>query len=104
MFSEQLDIHYTGYRIKLIIAIEKNHHFTYNNEMLVPVVYHTLQEAETHIQNDISKRLNESMYFRSQKTGYDLVLYSETASSNTYLAYRIVPVKLTTKEEKQSTT
>ena len=103
MISDQLDIQYTGYRIKLIIAIEKNGSKTYNNELLVPMIYATLQDAERHIQNDIKKRLTESMYFRSQKIGYDLVLYADTATSNTYLAYRIVPVKLSGQESARST-
>ena len=92
MLSNEFDISYSGYRIKMIVAIEKDNVITYKNELIVPVLYEDIESAQKHITGDIHKRLYESMYFRSQKTGFDLVRYSNTATSNTYIAYRIVPV------------
>ncbi|MES0489768.1 MAG: hypothetical protein ABUK01_07250 [Leptospirales bacterium] len=92
MVSENYQAPVNGYRIKLIVAIEKDNQFTYKNELVVPILYDNLEKAQGDIEKDISARLNQSLYFRSAKTGYDLVLYSHMASLNTYLAYRIVPV------------
>ena len=84
---------YIGYRIKLLIAVEKNLRFETRNEILVPTLYETLKQARGNIVADIQHRLKDSFYFRSQKTGYDLVKYTNEAAVNTYLAYRVVPVK-----------
>ena len=84
---------YLGYRIKLRIAVEKNLVFTTKNEILVPTLFDSLQDARNEIISDINHRLGDSFYFRSQKMGFDLVRYSQEASLNTYLAYRIIPVK-----------
>jgi hypothetical protein len=92
MISNEFDVSYSGYRIKMIVAIEKDNIFSYRNELIVPVFYEDIEKAQDHITRDIEKRLLESMYFRSQKSGFDLVRYGNTAMSNTYIAYRIVPI------------
>ncbi len=84
---------YIGYRIKLLIAVEKNYQFNTKNELLVPTFYRRLKDARADIILDIKHRLKDSFYFRSQKYGYDLVKYSREARVNTYMAYRIIPVK-----------
>ncbi len=84
---------YCGYRIKLIVAIEQITTIAYRNELIVPIVFKTISEARRHIDIDIKRRLKDSLYFRSQKKGFDLVLYGQLASSNTYLAYRVLPLK-----------
>lgn len=84
---------YSGYRIKLIVSIEKDGKFTSRNEILVPSFYTYLDDARADIREDIDHRLKTSFYFRSQRVGYDLVRYSREASLNTYMAYRIIPVK-----------
>ncbi|RME90381.1 MAG: hypothetical protein D6767_06955 [Candidatus Hydrogenedentota bacterium] len=90
---------YCGYRIKLIVSIEKNGKFTSRNEILVPSFYRYLDEARADIEEDIRHRLRTSYYFRSQRVGYDLVRYSREASLNTYMAYRIIPIKQKEKVE-----
>ncbi|MDH4199805.1 MAG: hypothetical protein OEV66_05415 [Spirochaetia bacterium] len=92
MLSDNMDPGYSGYKIKMIIAIEKENIFAYRNELIVPVVYQDISEAQAHVTKDIDRRLRDSMYFRSQKMGFDLVRYGETATSNTYIAYRILPI------------
>lgn len=91
MLSDDLEPGYFGYRIKMIVAIENDNVFSYRNEFVVPVLYADIEEAQSHIQTDIGRRLRESLYFRSQKSGFDLVRYGKVATSNTYIAYRIVP-------------
>ncbi|MDH5720918.1 MAG: hypothetical protein OEZ13_09955 [Spirochaetia bacterium] len=80
------------YKIKLIVAVEKNSTIGTRNEILIPRVYHSLEEARENIEMDIKSRLKNNMYFRSQKLGYELVRYSQTASVNTYITYRVMPV------------
>jgi len=92
MLAEDYQTSLSGYRIKLIIAIEKNGDLLYKNELIIPTFYQDIHEAQKHIHIDIEKRLKESFYFRSQKTGFDLVLYGDTGLSNTYLTYQIIPV------------
>lgn len=84
---------YDGFRIKLVVSLEKENAIKTRNELLIPGVYENLHDALKDIQLDISRRLSNSLYFRSTKFGYDLVKYSNLASVNTYLSYRIVPVK-----------
>ena len=104
MVSENYRAPVNGYRIKLIVAIEKENRFTYKNELVVPILYNNLERAQEDIEKDISARLKQSMYFRSPKTGYDLVLYSHMASLNTYLSYRIIPVLSQTPHESSGKT
>ena len=91
--EETLKSAYQGYRIKLIVTIEKQGHFKNRNEIVIPTIYTSLQESQEDIMNDIKFRLQNSLYFRSQRVGYDLIRYGKEASINTYLAYRIIPVK-----------
>ena len=89
--KKQINSTSTLYRIKLTIAREKNFKISHNNEIIVPSLYNSLEEAKCHIQRDIQLRLKNSHYFRSYKKGFDLVYYSKEFSDNTYLSYRIMP-------------
>ncbi len=84
---------YSGYRIKLIVVIEDNGTFKDKSEYVVPTIYQNLKEAQFHILMDIEYRLGNTMFFRSQKKGFDLVRYARETSLNTYLSYRVLPVK-----------
>ena len=81
-----------GYKIKLVVAIEDNGEFTETKEYIVPTVYKTLRMARFHILMDIEHRLGNTMFFRSQRQGFDLVRYSKEVALNTYLAYKILPI------------
>ncbi|MDH5717760.1 MAG: hypothetical protein OEZ22_08990 [Spirochaetia bacterium] len=85
---------YRGYRVKLIVAVERDNMIKTRNQIIVPKVYDTLEEAQAHVEMDLKYRLSDSLYFRSQKLGYALVRYSREASLNTYISYRIVPLML----------
>ena len=90
-----------GYKIKLLICIEDNGDFTCRNELVVPSFYINIEEAKLHIKMDITSRLKNELYFRSQKIGFDLIRYNQCASYNTYLSYRIFPVSNKSKKQNQ---
>ena len=78
------------YRIKLSVAVYKDKKLSYKNEMIVPTFYSRRSEARNHIKTEIQDRLRHSAYFISPRADYDLVRYTNEASCNTYLRYRIV--------------
>ena len=78
------------YRIQLSVAIFKERKLTYKNEMVVPSRYTRRSEARAHIKKEIRERLAHSSFFISPRVDYDLVRYSQEASCNTYLRYRII--------------
>jgi hypothetical protein len=78
------------YRIKLTVAVYKDKKLAYRNDMLVPSVYHRRSEARAHIKKEIRERLLASNFFISPRVDFDLVRYTQEASCNTYLRYRIV--------------
>lgn len=80
----------TRFRIKLTVAVYKDKKLVYRNDMLVPTTYHRRSEARAHIKREIRERLRASNFFISPRVDFDLVRYTQEASCNTYLRYRIV--------------
>ncbi|MBU42931.1 MAG: hypothetical protein CMN76_06915 [Spirochaetaceae bacterium] len=78
------------FRIQLTVAVYKLKRLTYKNDMIVPTVYHRRSEARAHIKKEIQDRLKNTDFFVSPRVDYDLVRYTNEASCNTYLRYRIV--------------
>lgn len=81
------------YRIRVTVAIYRNHILSYKNEVIIPSEYLRRTEARAHIQKEISERLVHSNFFRSRRPDYDLVRYTEEATCNTFLRYRILSLK-----------
>lgn len=79
-----------GYRVKLLIALEKDGSFLNKNEILLPGKFLTIEEAHETMNIDIERKLGDGDFFRSQRYGFDLVRYRHTASQNIYLAYKVV--------------
>lgn len=80
----------TRFRIKLTVAVYKDKKLVYRNDMLVPTVYQRRSESRAHIKKEIKERLRSSNFFISPRVDFDLVRYTQEASCNTYLRYRIV--------------
>ncbi len=80
----------TRFRIKLTVAVYKDKKLVYRNDMLVPTVYQRRSESRAHIKKEIKERLRNSNFFISPRVDFDLVRYTQEASCNTYLRYRIV--------------
>lgn len=80
----------TRFRIKLTVAVYKDKKLVYRNDMLVPTVYPRRSESRAHIKKEIKERLRNSNFFISPRVDFDLVRYTQEASCNTYLRYRIV--------------
>lgn len=78
------------YRIKLCIARENSGKLSVRNEIILPGKFVTLDETLTQIEADIADRLHNSLFFRSQRYGYDLIRYHNVAQDNTLLAYRVI--------------
>ncbi len=81
------------YRIKLTIAVYKEKRLVYHNDMLVPSAYERRSECRAHIKKEIQERLRKSNFFISPRIDFDLVRYTNEASCNTYLRYRIIEEK-----------
>ncbi|MCB1166531.1 MAG: hypothetical protein KDK37_10980 [Leptospiraceae bacterium] len=83
------------FRIQLTVAVYKNKRLTYKNDMVVPTIYDRRSEARAHIKREIQDRLQNTDFFLSPRVDYDLVRYTNEATCNTYLRYRIVEDKKT---------
>ena len=83
----------TNYRIKLTVAVYKNKKLVYRNDMLVPTLYKRRSECRAHIRKETQHRLRSANFFLSPRIDFDLVRYTQEASSNTYLRYRIMEEK-----------
>lgn len=79
-----------GYRVKVTVSTEREGMLSHTNEFLLSEIFSSLQQALDRVNEDIHFKLNNSLYFRSQKKGYDLVYYSQVAQLNTYIAYRVI--------------
>ncbi|MCX7633856.1 MAG: hypothetical protein N2Z22_11050 [Turneriella sp.] len=84
------------YRVKFVIALERDGVFVHRNEFLQPQQFLLLDDALAFCSQDMEKKLREGNYFRSQIYGFDLVRYRNLARLNTYLAYRIVITNVNT--------
>lgn len=78
------------FRIKLTVAVYRDKKLSYRKDLVVPTVYSRRSEARAHIKKEIRDRLRNSNFFISPRVDFDLVRYSQEASCNTYLRYRIV--------------
>lgn len=78
------------FRIKLTVAVYKDKKLVYKNDMVVPTVYKRRSEARAHIKKEKMQRLTQTKFFTSPRADYDLVRYTQEASCNTYIRYRIV--------------
>jgi len=80
----------TSYQIKLTVAVYREKRLVYRNEMTLPTVYDRRSECRAHVKKEIENRLRNSSFFISPRVDFDLVRYTEEASCNTYLRYRIM--------------
>ncbi len=83
-----------NYRIKLTVAVYKNKKLIYRNDMIVPTTYTRRSESRAHIKKEIRSRLRNSNFFISSRIDFDLVRYTQEASCNTYLRYRIIEERI----------
>jgi len=79
-----------SYRLKLLIAIQNSDGFATRNEIMMPEVFASMDDALEFAFKDIDEKIHRGKYFRSQVYGFDLVHYHNVASYNTYIAYRVV--------------
>ncbi len=79
-----------SFRIKLTVAVYREKKLVYRNDMVVPTFYLRRSEARAHIKKEIKDRLRNSNFFISPRVDFDLVRYTQEASCNTYLRYRII--------------
>jgi hypothetical protein len=77
------------YRVKILIAMQRDGVFVHRNEFLHPESFALLDDALSFCSRDIQEKLQTGNYFRSQLYGFDLVRYRNLASQNTYIAYRV---------------
>ncbi len=77
------------YRVKMLIALQREGVFTHRNELLHGEGFVALDDALQFCSSDIEEKLKSGFYFRSQIYGFDLVRYRDMASQNMYIAYRI---------------
>lgn len=80
----------TQFRIRLTVAVYKDKKLVYRNDMTVPTRYRRRSEARAHVKKEIQDRLKNSNFFISPRVDFDLVRYTQEASCNTYLRYRII--------------
>lgn len=80
----------TRFRIKLTVAVYQEKRLLYKNDLVVDSTYERRSEARAHIKKEIQSRIQNSNFFRSPRVDFDLVQYSEEATRNTYLRYRII--------------
>jgi hypothetical protein len=78
------------FQIKLTVAVFKRRKIIYKNEIIVSTKYRRKLQAQKHIQQEIERRLRNSYFFLSPHPDYDIVKYSDMASCNTYLKYKII--------------
>ena len=82
------------YRAKLSMSVYKKKRLVYRNDMFVSSIYTKRSKCRDDIKSAIREKLKKSNFFISPRFDYDLVRYSEEASCNTYLRYRIVEEKI----------
>ncbi|MDH5656896.1 MAG: hypothetical protein OEZ34_13365 [Spirochaetia bacterium] len=82
-----------NYRIKMTVAVYRNKKLVYRNELVLPGQFEKRSETRIQIKKEINERLRNSNFFISPRVDFDLVRYTQEASCNTYLRYRIVEEK-----------
>ncbi|MCE9597418.1 MAG: hypothetical protein K8S54_05560 [Spirochaetia bacterium] len=80
----------TQYQIRLTVAVYRDKKLVYRNEMTLPTIYDRRSECRAHVKKEIENRLRNSNFFISPRVDFDLVRYTEEATCNTYLRYRII--------------
>jgi len=82
-----------NYRIKMTVAVYRSKKLVYRNELVLPGQHDKRSESRIQIKKEINDRLRTSNFFISPRVDFDLVRYTQEASCNTYLRYRIVEEK-----------
>jgi hypothetical protein len=77
------------YRVKMLIAMQREGAFVHRNEFLHPESFRVLDEALEFCSRDMKAKIETGNYFRSQVYGFDLVRYRNLCSQNMYIAYRV---------------
>lgn len=77
------------YRVKMLIAMQREGVFVHRNEFLHPEGFLVLDDALAFCAADMNEKINTGNYFRSQVYGFDLVRYRNLCSQNMYIAYRV---------------
>jgi hypothetical protein len=77
------------YRVKILIAMQREGVFVHRNEFLHPEAFSVLDDALKFCSNDMSEKMAAGNYFRSQVYGFDLVRYRNLCTQNMYIAYRV---------------
>lgn len=77
------------YRVKMLIAMQREGVFVHRNEFLQPESFTVLDDALEFCSRDMKEKMASGNYFRSQIYGFDLVRYRNLCSQNMYIAYRV---------------
>ena len=77
------------YRVKTLIAMQREGVFVHRNELLHPEPFLLLDDALAFCARDMEEKMQSGNYFRSQIYGFDLVRYRNLCSQNMYIAYRV---------------
>lgn len=77
------------YRVKTLIAMQRDGVFVHKNEFLHPESFAMLDDALAFCARDIEEKMQTGNYFRSQIYGFDLVRYRNLCTQNMYIAYRV---------------
>lgn len=77
------------YRVKTLIAMQREGVFVHRNEFLHPEPFILLSDALDFCSRDIGEKMSGGNYFRSQIYGFDLVRYRNLCTQNMYIAYRV---------------
>jgi len=81
------------FQIKLTVAVYREKRLVYKNDVVVPTIYKRRSEARAHIKKEIQERLQNTNFFVSPRVDFDLVRYTQEATCNTYLRYRIIEAR-----------
>lgn len=77
------------YRVKMLIAMQREGVFVHRNEFLEQQCFPILDDALEFCSRDMKEKIETGNYFRSQVYGFDLVRYRNLCSQNMYIAYRV---------------
>ena len=74
----------------MTVAVYRSKKLVYRNELVLPGQHEKRSDTRIQIKKEINDRLRNSNFFISPRVDFDLVRYTQEASCNTYLRYRIV--------------